>query len=68
MTQDAYTDKRTGIVYKNVNADAHAPAHKQAQAHAEAHAEAQETHLDAFIPDAFLKTYFGKSKLGTASI
>jgi len=64
MTQDAYTDKRTGIVYKNVNADAHAPAHKQT----EAHAEAQETHLDAFIPDAFLKTYFGKSKLGTASI
>ena len=60
MTQDAYTDKRTGIVYKNVNADAH--AHNQAQA------QAQETHLDAFIPDAFLKTYFGKSKLGTTSI
>ena len=60
MTQDAYTDKRTGIVYKNVNADAHAPAHK--------HSHAQETHLDAFIPDAFLKHYFGKSKLGTASI
>ena len=57
MTQDAYTDKRTGIVYKNVNADAH--AHNQAQA------QAQETHLDAFIPDAFLKTYFGKSKLGS---
>jgi hypothetical protein len=60
MTQESYTDKRTGIVYKNVNAD----AHKQAQAHA----EAQEPHLDAFIPDAFLKTYFGKSKLGTTSI
>jgi hypothetical protein len=60
MTKDAYTDKRTGIVYKNVNAEVDAPAHKQTQA--------QETHLDAFIPDAFLKTYFGKSKLGTASI
>ena len=57
MTQDAYTDKRTGIVYKNVNADAY--AHNQAQA------QAQETHLDAFIPDAFLKTYLGKSKLGS---
>jgi hypothetical protein len=64
MTKDTYTDKRTGIVYKNVNADVDAPAHKQAQAQA----EAQEIHLDAFIPDAFLKTYFGKSKLGTASI
>ena len=52
---DDYTDKRTGIVYANVNNRA-STQHSHKQVH---------THLDAFIPDSFLKTYFakGKSKL-----
>jgi hypothetical protein len=50
---EEYTDKRTGIVYTPVvvpNATKDEPA--------------QQSHLDAFIPAAFLKTYFaGKSKI-----
>ena len=49
---DNYTDKRTGIVYANVNNRTSAQhSHKLVQ-----------THLDAFIPDSFLKTYFAKGK------
>jgi hypothetical protein len=47
---DNYTDKRTGIVYANVNnRTSTQPIQIQ-------------THLDAFIPDSFLKTYFGNGK------
>ena len=52
-----YTDKRTGIAYANVCAnDANQTSDLKMQ-----------PHLDAFIPPAFLKTYFaddgkGKSK------
>jgi hypothetical protein len=48
-----YTDKRTGIVYTDVMQ----PKHHDAQ-------QLVELHLDAFIPDTFLKHYFGgKGKL-----
>ena len=52
---DNYTDKRTGIVYTNVNN----------RASTQQQPIQVQTHLDAFIPDSFLKTYFakGKSKL-----
>jgi len=55
--QSNYTDKRTGIVYANVctNNANQTPALMQ-------------PHLDAFIPNAFLKTYFGKEKSETTSI
>lgn len=55
--QSNYTDKRTGIVYSNVctNNANQTPA-------------LTEPHLDAFIPNAFLKTYFGKEKSETTSI
>lgn len=46
-----YTDKRTGIVYTDVMQ----PKHHDAQ-------PVVELHLDAFIPDTFLKHYFGKGK------
>ena len=47
---DNYTDKRTGIVYANVT---NQPSTRPIQV---------QTHLDAFIPDSFLKTYFGNGK------
>ena len=53
-TQPNHVDKRTGIVYANVctnNAN-------------QTPALTQQSHLDAFLPAAFLKTYFdGKSKI-----
>ena len=54
-----HTDKRTGIVYTNVN-NRNPIFTTQLKPYA-----------DAFIPDSFLKHYFssnGKSKLGTDSI
>jgi hypothetical protein len=45
-----YTDKRTGITYTNIN---HAADEK--------HDVKMQSHLDAFISNAFLKTYFDKS-------
>jgi len=45
-----YTDKRTGITYTNIN---HAADEK--------HDVKMQPHLDAFISNAFLKTYFDKS-------
>jgi hypothetical protein len=50
--QSNYTDIRTGIVYANVDTigitdEMAAPI---------------QPHLDAFIPPAFLKAYFGKEK------
>ena len=44
-----YTDKRTGIMYTNLN---HAVDEKK-------HEAKIQPHLDAFISNAFLKTYFG---------
>jgi hypothetical protein len=50
-----YTDKRTGIVYTNVFATATDEKRERTT---------QQSHLDAFLPAAFLKTYFdGKSKI-----
>ena len=47
-----YTDKRTGIAYANVCAnDANQTSDLKMQ-----------PHLDAFIPPAFLKTYFADGK------
>jgi hypothetical protein len=48
----SYTDIRTGIVYTNIGAGGikdETPNSTQ-------------PYLDAFIPPAFLKTYFGKEK------
>lgn len=47
-----YTDIRTGIVYTHI-------ANKP---HPTPSSDSMQPHLDAFIPPAFLKTYFGKSK------
>lgn len=49
--QTEYTDKRTGIVYTNIN---HAVDEKN-------HEAKMQPHLDAFLSNAFLKTYFGPS-------
>ena len=46
-----YIDKRTGIAYTNLN---HTVDGKK-------HEAKTQPHLDAFISNAFLKTYFGPS-------
>jgi hypothetical protein len=58
MTKPAnHVDKRTGIVYTNVDIGIADENQKQERI--------TQSHLDAFIPNAFLKTYFagGKSKI-----
>jgi hypothetical protein len=50
-----YTDKRTGIVYTNIGIRS---AYSSSAYSRSAYDNAD--HLDAFIPPAFLKTYFGK--------
>lgn len=50
--QSNYTDSRTGIVYTNIGTGG---LMKEAP-------NATQPYLDAFIPSAFLKTYFGKEK------
>lgn len=50
--QSDYTDKRTGIVYTNIGS-------RSAYSSNSSNPVTQ-PHLDAFIPPAFLKTYFGK--------
>lgn len=52
-----YTDKRTGIVYTVVTTNQTETLTLQ-----------KTPHLDAFIPDAFLKPYFGKGKSRNDSI
>ena len=47
-----YTDIRTGIVYANVDTTGMT----------DEMAAPMQPHLDAFIPPAFLKAYFGKEK------
>lgn len=51
IKQSNYTDKRTGIAYTILN---HAVDGKK-------HEAKIQPHLDAFISNAFLKTYFGPS-------
>jgi len=46
-----YTDKRTGIIYSSVIPENDA----------EKHSVKMQPHLDAFISNAFLKSYFDKS-------
>ena len=53
-----YTDKRTGIVYTNVN-NRNPILTTQPQT---------QPYIDAFIPDSFLKHYFSSGKSGTESI
>ena len=54
-----YTDKRTGIVYTNVN-DRTSILTKHTQNQNQIQNQIQiQPHLDAFIPDTFLKPYFG---------
>jgi hypothetical protein len=50
--QSNYTDIRTGIVYASIDTNGMTD---------EMAAQVQ-PHLDAFIPPAFLKAYFGKEK------
>ena len=50
LNMSNYTDKRTGIVYTNIGI--------RSAYSSSAYDNAD--HLDAFIPPAFLKTYFGK--------
>ncbi len=50
--QSNYTDNRTGIVYTNVGTTGIT----------DEMAAPIQPHLDAFIPPAFLKAYFGKEK------
>ncbi len=50
--QSNYTDIRTGIVYVNVDTTGMT----------DEMAAPMQPHLDAFIPPAFLKAYFGKEK------
>ena len=50
--QSNYTDIRTGIVYANVDTTGMT----------DEMAAPMQPHLDAFIPPAFLKAYFGKEK------
>ena len=52
-----YTDKRTGIVYTSVttNTNTNKPNDKTKPPQTQ-------NHLDAFIPESFLKNYFGKGK------
>jgi hypothetical protein len=50
--QSNYTDIRTGIVYANVDTTGMT----------DEMAAPIQPHLDAFIPPAFLKAYFGKEK------
>ena len=52
--QSNYTDKRTGIVYTNIGSSDYRSAYRSAYS---SNAVTQ-PHLDAFIPPAFLKTYF----------
>jgi len=54
-----YTDKRTGIVYTDVTTNQTETPRVTLQ---------RTPHLDAFIPDAFLKPYFGKGKSRNDSI
>jgi hypothetical protein len=59
MTTPAnHVDKRTGIVYTNIVGTTTTTTRDEKQKHTQ-------SHLDAFIPNAFLKTYFagGKSKI-----
>jgi hypothetical protein len=49
-----YTDKRTGIVYTNIGIRS---AYDNSSSSSSSNAVTQ-PHLDAFIPPAFLKTYF----------
>ena len=54
-SQSNHVDKRTGIVYTNLAVNPTMPKPTQ---------PTQQSHLDAFLPAAFLKTYFdGESKI-----
>jgi hypothetical protein len=56
-----HTDKRTGIVYTNVGAKTTTQPTQPTQPTAKT---TTQPHLDAFLPAAFLKTYFdGESKI-----
>ena len=61
MHSNNYTDKRTGIVYTNVTSDTNTTTTAP---------KTPQKHLDAFIPDTFLKNYFdgGKGKSWNDSI
>jgi hypothetical protein len=63
-----YTDKRTGIVYTNIDnrsaysrsASSRSDSSRSASSRSAYSSSSNADHLDVFIPPAFLKTYFGK--------
>jgi len=55
-----YTDKRTGIVYTNIVSSSAYDNSRSTSRSAYSSSSSNADHLDAFIPPAFLKTYFGK--------
>ena len=55
-----YTDKRTGIVYTNIGSRSASSRSASSRSASSRSAYDNADHLDAFIPPAFLKTYFGK--------
>ena len=55
LNMSNYTDKRTGIVYTNIGSSSASSSSASSRS-----AYNNADHLDAFIPPAFLKTYFGK--------
>ena len=61
LNMSNYTDKRTGIVYTNIGSssayDSSSSSSRSAYSSSSSNAVTQ-PHLDAFIPPAFLKTYF----------
>ena len=62
LNMNNYTDKRTGIVYTNIgirSASSRSASSRSASSRSDS-AYDNADHLDAFIPPAFLKTYFGK--------
>ena len=60
LNMSNYTDKRTGIVYTNI--DSRSAYSRSAYGRSAYGRSAYDNadHLDAFIPPSFLKTYFGK--------
>ena len=62
LNMSNYTDKRTGIVYTNIGSssaydNSSSSSRSSRSAYSSSNAVTQ-PHLDAFIPPAFLKTYF----------
>ena len=59
LNMSNYTDKRTGIVYTNIgSSSAYDNSSSSSRSSSSSSNAVTQPHLDAFIPPAFLKTYF----------